>query len=298
MKENGIKTKAELQNDIIGFVRSIGEEFPIVGSKMRSSMQEIENGIMHDFSPNLVSNVGFHVGQMMKDETSKFKNTQDIQKVICAIDEHFMAVKGSEKLEKLAEIKTLKRCLELEMKTENVMKRNALIIQGLKDLVGDGSILDSNGMVGIFTGFVAMAKGKKPEEIAGFANDLERAERIVKIFDLKDDAEKLECEKQEVIAELASTGNLLNARKMRLAKEIVGLKLKRLMRNLASYDDVREKRETGKLFEKMKVLVRIGNKEIQWNKIDQDCSRYFAGTSGRCQNDSCGHLIRGIFNAG
>ncbi|MFA6097099.1 MAG: hypothetical protein WC788_05725 [Candidatus Paceibacterota bacterium] len=287
----------EFKQRLVDFVKNVGTEFPNVGKKMKDSMQEIEADIMQDFSPELVQGVGSYVGRMMRDETSLYKNTKDTEDMIRVIDEHILIEDGNGNAQSLTEVRKLRRCLELELESEKLVKKNISVTEELDNLIGDGSLLEADLMVGIFSGYVEMAKGKKPEEVLDLAKNLDRAEKIMKLFSLKEQADEINRAKQAIMDEIGSSRNLLNTKKMKLAREIVSLKIRRLRRNLANYENVREKKDTQDLLGKIEMLIRIGEKEIAWNKISVDFANYFAAEITKSEAGCCVHAIPGMFNA-
>lgn len=303
MTENGAKTKNEIQKEILDFVKSVGEEFPDAGRRMKNSMQGIERAITLDLSPDLVAIIGIYMGDLMKDKTSRFRDVEDLKMMMRVTDEFISNEKENNgESKKLLGARLLRRCFELDVEDEKVARESTLIIRELKELIGDGSILDPDGMLGIFEGFVMMAEGGKPEDIPNLKEELEKSQKIARILEQKLVLENLSNEKQDIMTEMASINSLFLPTKMTFAKEVIESKLKRLMRNLASYDDVKEKQAIKELLKKTKELIRVENIEIRWSGIRDDCEKYFfansGGCQGGCQGGSCGTIVPGMFNAG
>lgn len=293
-----MKTEEELKQGLLNFARSICEEFPNAGRRMKSSILDIEKNVRENFSIEVVLTVGSDLGEVMSAEAALMNITlRDVEALIEATGEHIKVQKEDGNQEAMASAQKLKKALELELRSGRLREKGISIAKELKGLVGDESIFDPDLAIGIYSGYVEMAKGKKPEKIPELAKNLERAETILKIHSLKDRVMNLSKERKAIMKEARPDETLYDLKKIALAKDIIALKIKRLEKSTMNYENVKEKKDAEVLLEKIKKMIQIGQKDLEWHALAKELGEYFceAMFPARTHMKS---IVQGIFNAG
>lgn len=273
MAEENIKTRDELQDEILKFARSIAEEFPEMAEIMEKSIPRIEKDVMDHFSSGVVSHIrGFVFGGL------KFNSSlvpAESVLLIKFIGEHAKIMEESGNAEALHRARELERGFTLGLQYARVKKDFEESQQELMNL-----------------GIHAMVRG--------FDENLIDEDKKLRMKSLEEKVIELAKEQDVVIKELkefALHEVSYNSRATMLAKEITAAKIRRLNRISATSNDVLEKKNAQEVLAKMKKMLLVEKKQREWNAIQKGCEEYFKANedqSDEMEEDGQRRVILGI----
>ncbi|MFA6097098.1 MAG: hypothetical protein WC788_05720 [Candidatus Paceibacterota bacterium] len=267
----------ELKQELINFVKSIAREYPGIGKRMEASIRRIEKDVMGNFSRSVAFSVRTYIAGVLQAETQKQLMTGEELKIFAAITLELMNDReGSAGRIDPERLEGFSKHLEVEIRSRNLVASARDIAKELEELVGeDRSILDQDKARGIYSSFIELAQGKKPEEIEDFAANLSRAGIILKMFALQDRALKLEEERMAIVGSIRPEEVVYDPGRILLAKEILSLKIRSVDRSAASYKDVEEKKQAAIMLGKLKTFLQLKKKEVEWNILAGKLEEYF-----------------------
>jgi len=303
-----MKQKDELKDEIVDFIKNICEEFPNIGNRMKGVIGDIEADLDGNFSVMTMLKIRTDIAEVMSHEVAvQEMTTKELSFLLDAIKEHIKNKKESGNRSDLMQVERLKKTLKLEIRNSKVSKKMTNIAKEVMKIIGkDKSILDPDSAVGIYSGFIQLAEGRKPEDIPEFKENLHRCETIIKMYRLKDRATKLEEEKESIVKELIASDVLRDKKRMLLEKEIISSKIRLIERGARNYKDIENKKRSEILLRKIKNFMLLVDKERKWNDLSSDLSEYFKSKQGLAKepfgmkslNRNNVNIIPGIFNAG
>lgn len=277
MTEKYVKSEDELKAELLDFAKGIYADFPQLGITEKS-MSRMERDIMEYFCVETIINVGAYLGIRMKNEAEKCLTPGYLEAVLAIANEHIDFPGPNGDPEVLAKAKDLKRILELELRRGRLARSAEETEKKFNDLVEIGlALTDVDAMRGIYSGFIEMATGKKPEEIPGFAGNLELAEKVMRLFDLKDISEKLNAERTAIMKEAGPKDNMKDLDATILARDVLAFELNRLPKNPDNFEAISKKKNIGTHLSTMRKVVKIRQADLKWANLGSELGEFFEG---------------------
>lgn len=269
-----MKTEEEIKEGLLNLAKSIAKEFPRAGRIINSEMALIESEIMNQFSPEVAIKTGVYLANLMMSENARNLSTNDLELILEAIEEHLAIQQENE--ESIWRTLQMKKSLELKIRGLKLLKEKSEVSEAVKKMIAeDPTLTDKVHLRRIFSNYALMAKGKKPEDIPESGEELERVEKMLKLFSLEERDNELDDEAREIALEIGPLCTLTDQEKLEFEKDVITSKIRRLDRCTGNYDDVTRRKDAKVLLEKTKTQVKIDRIMEQISDVLKDCNEFF-----------------------
>lgn len=270
-----MKTEEQIKEGLLNLAKSIAKEFPRAGRIINSEMALMESEIMNEFSPEVMIKTAVYLANLMAPENARNLSTNDLELILEAVKEHLSIQQENE--ESIWKTLLLKKSLELKIRGLKLLKEKSEVSEAIKKMIAeDPTLTDKVHIRRIFSNYALMAKGKKPEDIPESGKELERVEKILKLFSLEERDNELDGEAQEIALEAGPVvSTLIDQEKLEFIKEIFASKIRRLDRCVGNYNDVTRRKDAKVLLEKIKTQVKIDRIMERMSDVLKDCNEFF-----------------------
>ncbi len=240
-----------LKTKVLDFVKSVGEEFPSAGKRMKVSMPNIEKDILKNFSRSVLSNIVSYLNEVMKSEVANTLDGKELDFLANTTHEYFDSLiqenRGQEA--SLENARKLRKAIELQSRIDRTLKKAFELERDLfRQLLG------------------APASNHLKESYTGKISDAE---------DLLEKVIYLGKEKDAILKEMGADSDLYNPGKIAIAREVLSLKIGRLNRGLADHKDVEKREFAQTILHKLKKIGKIRKKEQEWIGLEKECNEFF-----------------------
>lgn len=240
-----------LKTKVLDFVKSVGEEFPSAGKRMKVSMPNIEKDISKHFSRSVLSNIVSYLNEVMKSEVANTLDGKELDFLANTTHEYFDSLirenRGQET--SLENARKLRKAIELQSRIDRTLKKAFELERDLfRQLLG------------------ASASNHLEEPYAVKISDTE--DLLKKVMDLGK-------EKDAILKEMGVDSDLYNPGKIAIAKEVLSSKIGRLNRGLSDHKDVEKREFAQTILLKLKKIGKIRKKEQEWIGLEKECGEFF-----------------------
>lgn len=291
----------ELKRGFVSFAKNIAEKLPVTKKNINEFIQSIENDAGGNFSMTYVIDARSRLAKIVFEGLENSLMTiKELEFLAAITDERVKYLEETGSTEGLAEVEKLCHILGIEIRSKKLAESAWRTSKEFAELIrSDPSIMDPGAAIGIYSGFIELADGKKPDEIPDLAGNLRKAETILKLYRLQETSKNQIAERMEITGKLLANGTIYNPKRIKLAKEILASKVRRLERRAANYKDVEDRKNAKAALARLNMFIRQVDKQLDWNDLDGKIGEYLSTAENTLpfglKKDK--PVVGGIFNA-